>query len=221
MRCGCPLRKTWDAMPAPKRVVAIGACAISGGVFGPSFAAAGGVAEMIPVDVVVPGCPPPPLAILHALLVVVERKAAGSSNFERRPREASRYDPRRCDPLRFSSFCAAGASARPGSALAGARWCSRHSVRWRRTRCSWPARCCSSVTRPSASSLWPLLRWAGSPRKPIAFPALFLFVAGLVFLPVSLFSAVYLAKYSVQYSLRYFSILYHALFSGRAGPDRR
>ena len=58
----------------PKRVVAIGACAIFGGVFGPSFAAAGGAAEIIPVDVVVPGCPPPPLAILHGLLLVVERK---------------------------------------------------------------------------------------------------------------------------------------------------
>jgi Ni,Fe-hydrogenase III small subunit len=69
-----PLRKTYDAMPTPTRVVAIGACAISGGVFGPSFAASGGVAEIIPVDIVVPGCPPPPLAILHALLLVVERK---------------------------------------------------------------------------------------------------------------------------------------------------
>jgi Ni,Fe-hydrogenase III small subunit len=69
-----PLRKTYEAMPTPKRVVAIGACAISGGVFGPSFAAAGGVEEVIPVDVVVPGCPPPPLAILHSLLLVVERK---------------------------------------------------------------------------------------------------------------------------------------------------
>jgi Ni,Fe-hydrogenase III small subunit len=69
-----PLRKTYKAMPTPKRVVAIGACAISGGVFGPSFAAGAGVAEMIPVDVVVPGCPPPPLAILHGLLLVVERK---------------------------------------------------------------------------------------------------------------------------------------------------
>ncbi len=69
-----PLRKTYEAMPMPKRVLAIGACAISGGVFGPSFAAAGGVAEIIPVDIVVPGCPPPPLAILHALLLVVERK---------------------------------------------------------------------------------------------------------------------------------------------------
>lgn len=69
-----PLRKVYDAMPTPKRVVAIGACAISGGVFGPSFAALGGAHEMIPVDVVVPGCPPPPLAILHGLLVVVEKK---------------------------------------------------------------------------------------------------------------------------------------------------
>jgi Ni,Fe-hydrogenase III small subunit len=69
-----PLRKVYDAIPAPKRVVAIGACAISGGVFGPSFASLGGAGEIVPVDVVVPGCPPPPLAILHGLLLVVERK---------------------------------------------------------------------------------------------------------------------------------------------------
>jgi Ni,Fe-hydrogenase III small subunit/ferredoxin-like protein FixX len=69
-----PLRKAYEAMPAPKRVIAIGACAISGGVFGQSFASAGGVRQIIPVDVVVPGCPPPPLAILHGLLVAVERK---------------------------------------------------------------------------------------------------------------------------------------------------
>jgi Ni,Fe-hydrogenase III small subunit len=69
-----PLRKVYDAIPAPKRVVAIGACAISGGVFGPSFAALAGAGDAVPVDVVVPGCPPPPLAILHGLLLVVERK---------------------------------------------------------------------------------------------------------------------------------------------------
>jgi Ni,Fe-hydrogenase III small subunit len=68
------LRKAFDAMPTPKRVLAIGACAISGGVFGPSFSSAGGVADIIPVDVAVPGCPPPPLAILHGLLVLVGRK---------------------------------------------------------------------------------------------------------------------------------------------------
>lgn len=69
-----PLLKTYEAIPTPKRVVAIGACAASGGVFGASFATAGGAAEIVPVDVIVPGCPPPPLAILHGLLVAVERK---------------------------------------------------------------------------------------------------------------------------------------------------
>jgi Ni,Fe-hydrogenase III small subunit len=73
-----PLRKTYEAMPTPKRVVAIGACAASGGVFGPSFAALGGAGEIIPVDVIVPGCPPPPLAILHGLLVAVQRKPPSS-----------------------------------------------------------------------------------------------------------------------------------------------
>jgi Ni,Fe-hydrogenase III small subunit len=71
-----PLQKAYEAMPTPKRVVAIGACAVFGGVFGPSFAAAGGAAEIVPVDVVVPGCPPPPLAILHGLLLAVERRPA-------------------------------------------------------------------------------------------------------------------------------------------------
>ena len=69
-----PLQKAYEAMPTPKRVVAIGACAISGGIFEPSFAVAGSALNVIPVDVVVPGCPPPPLAILHGLLVVVKRK---------------------------------------------------------------------------------------------------------------------------------------------------
>jgi len=69
-----PLQKAYEAMPTPKRVVAIGACAVFGGVFGPSFAAAGGASEIVPVDVIVPGCPPPPLAILHGLLLAVERK---------------------------------------------------------------------------------------------------------------------------------------------------
>ncbi len=72
------LQKTYDAMPTPKRVVAVGACALSGGVFGPSFVSESGVARVIPVDVEIPGQPPPPLAILHGLLVVVGRKAPAS-----------------------------------------------------------------------------------------------------------------------------------------------
>lgn len=63
-----PLRKAYDAMPDPKRVVAIGDDAIDGGIFGASFASASGVGEVLPVDFIVPGCPPPPLAIIHGLL---------------------------------------------------------------------------------------------------------------------------------------------------------
>jgi Ni,Fe-hydrogenase III small subunit len=68
------LKKIHDAMPTPKRVIAVGACALSGGVFAGSFACARGVAEVLPVDVQIPGNPPPPLAILHGLLVAVGRK---------------------------------------------------------------------------------------------------------------------------------------------------
>jgi Ni,Fe-hydrogenase III small subunit len=70
------LQKVHEAMPTPKRVVAVGACALSGGVFADSFVCANGVADVLPVDVAVPGNPPPPLAILHGLLVAVGRKAA-------------------------------------------------------------------------------------------------------------------------------------------------
>jgi Ni,Fe-hydrogenase III small subunit len=69
-----PLLKTYEAMPDPKRVLAVGTCAITGGVFGKSFMSAGGVGMVLPVDLEVPGDPPPPLAILHGLLVVASRK---------------------------------------------------------------------------------------------------------------------------------------------------
>lgn len=70
-----PLLKTYEAMPHPKRVLAVGACAVSGGIFGQSFVSAGGVSSILPVDLEVPGDPPPPLAILHGLLAVTGRKA--------------------------------------------------------------------------------------------------------------------------------------------------
>ncbi len=69
-----PLREAYDAMPEPKRVLAVGACAASGGIFGPSFTSAGGAQEIIPVDMALPGCPPPPLAILEALLALCGQK---------------------------------------------------------------------------------------------------------------------------------------------------
>ena len=70
------LVKTYEAMPGPKRVMAVGTCALTGGVFGRSFMSAGGVGTVLPVDLEVPGDPPPPLAVLHGLLVLTGRKAA-------------------------------------------------------------------------------------------------------------------------------------------------
>lgn len=74
-----PLLKAYDAMPTPKKVIAVGTCALSGGVFGPSFTSEGGVAKAIPVDVEVPGCPPPPLALVHGLLVAAGRKESATA----------------------------------------------------------------------------------------------------------------------------------------------
>ena len=67
------LLKTYRATPDPKVVVAVGACGISGGIFGRNYATLGGVDQVIPVDVFVPGCPPRPLALLHGILLAVGR----------------------------------------------------------------------------------------------------------------------------------------------------
>ncbi|HUJ39738.1 MAG TPA: hypothetical protein VLW54_04265 [Candidatus Acidoferrales bacterium] len=77
-----PLMKTYEAMPTPKRVLAVGTCAITGGVFGRTFISAGGAASVVPVDLEIPGDPPPPLAILHGLLVVAGRKPALAAELE-------------------------------------------------------------------------------------------------------------------------------------------
>lgn len=70
------LERTYTATPSPKWVVAVGDCAASGGCFAGSYAVAGGVSEVVPVDLHVPGCPPTPLDILKALLVLLEPKRA-------------------------------------------------------------------------------------------------------------------------------------------------
>ena len=67
------LQKTYHATPAPKLVVAVGACGISGGMFGTNYATRGGVDQVIPVDVYIPGCPPRPEALLHGILLAVGR----------------------------------------------------------------------------------------------------------------------------------------------------
>jgi Ni,Fe-hydrogenase III small subunit len=65
------LKRTYDAMPAPKLVVAIGDCGRDGGIFGESYACLGGVAKVIPVDLTIPGCPPEPIEILKGILTAV------------------------------------------------------------------------------------------------------------------------------------------------------
>jgi Ni,Fe-hydrogenase III small subunit/formate hydrogenlyase subunit 6/NADH:ubiquinone oxidoreductase subunit I len=67
------LLKTYRAMPEPKVVVAVGACGISGGIFGKNYASLGGVDNVLPVDVYIPGCPPRPQALLHGILLAVGR----------------------------------------------------------------------------------------------------------------------------------------------------
>ena len=67
------LKRTYDATPEPKLVVAIGDCGCNGGIFGESYASCGQVANVILVDVVVPGCPPSPAAIIQGILTAISK----------------------------------------------------------------------------------------------------------------------------------------------------
>ncbi len=73
------LKLTYDATPGPKWVVACGDCAHDGGCFAGSYAVAGGVSSVLPVDLHIPGCPPNPLQILRGLLALVDRAANGAA----------------------------------------------------------------------------------------------------------------------------------------------
>jgi Ni,Fe-hydrogenase III small subunit len=68
------LKRTYDAIPDPKLVVVIGNCGCTGGIFGESYATRGAVANVVPVDVAVPGCPPTPLAIMQGILTAISIK---------------------------------------------------------------------------------------------------------------------------------------------------
>jgi len=65
------LKRTWEATPDPKLVVAIGDCGCTGGIFGESYASCGRISNVIPVDVAVPGCPPAPVAIMQGILTAI------------------------------------------------------------------------------------------------------------------------------------------------------
>lgn len=66
------LERTYNATPNPKWVVAIGGCALDGGCFAGSYGVVGGVSDVVPVDLHIPGCPPPPIDILNGLLALMD-----------------------------------------------------------------------------------------------------------------------------------------------------
>jgi Ni,Fe-hydrogenase III small subunit len=69
------LKRTYDATPDPKLVVAVGDCGCSGGIFGESYASLGRVSNVLPVDVAIPGCPPTPTALLQGILAAISKHA--------------------------------------------------------------------------------------------------------------------------------------------------
>jgi Ni,Fe-hydrogenase III small subunit len=72
------LKRTYDATPEPKWVVASGDCALDAGVFAGSYAVVGGVSTVVPVDLHIKGCPPTPVQLLEGLLALLERADARS-----------------------------------------------------------------------------------------------------------------------------------------------
>src|ERR1700688_5029133 len=73
------LRRTFEATPDPKLVVALGDCGCTGGIFGESYASCGRVSNVLPVDVAIPGCPPSPTRILAGLLTAISASRTGEA----------------------------------------------------------------------------------------------------------------------------------------------
>lgn len=78
------LKRTYDATPSPKLVVAVGECGCTGGIFGESYASCGKVANIIPVDVAIPGCPPSPLDLLRGILTAVRTRDSEARKMPKR-----------------------------------------------------------------------------------------------------------------------------------------
>ncbi|QUD89671.1 NADH-quinone oxidoreductase subunit B family protein [Phenylobacterium montanum] len=74
------LLRTFDATPEPKWVVSVGGCALDGGLFAGSYACAGGVGAVLPVDAHIPGCPPAPEALLGGLIALIEANTRRSGS---------------------------------------------------------------------------------------------------------------------------------------------
>jgi Ni,Fe-hydrogenase III small subunit len=83
------LRRTYDATPDPKLVVAVGDCGCTGGIFGESYASCGRVSNVIPVHVAVPGCPPSPIRILEGILAALLRSPLSSGRTPQGAKDAT------------------------------------------------------------------------------------------------------------------------------------
>jgi Ni,Fe-hydrogenase III small subunit len=79
------LRRTYDATPDPKLVVALGDCGCTGGIYGESYASRGRVSNIIPVDVAIPGCPPNPTRILQGILAAISPSVATTATVRMHP----------------------------------------------------------------------------------------------------------------------------------------
>jgi Ni,Fe-hydrogenase III small subunit len=77
---GEALERTYHATPNPKWVVAVGDCGRDGGCFAGSYAVVGGVSQVVPVDIHIPGCPPPPTKILQGLLSLLDQTAKSATS---------------------------------------------------------------------------------------------------------------------------------------------
>jgi Ni,Fe-hydrogenase III small subunit len=75
------LLQSYKATPSPKIIIAMGSCAISGGIFKDSYAVENGVDNIVPVDVYIPGCPPRPQAIIHGIMVALDIMKEKISSF--------------------------------------------------------------------------------------------------------------------------------------------
>jgi Ni,Fe-hydrogenase III small subunit len=73
------LKRTYEATPAPKLVVAVGDCGCNGGIFGESYASCGRISNVIAVDVAVPGCPPTPIALMQGILTAISPDASDAA----------------------------------------------------------------------------------------------------------------------------------------------
>ncbi|MEA2090628.1 MAG: NADH-quinone oxidoreductase subunit B family protein [Thermoproteota archaeon] len=82
-QCADRLKRIYEQMPEPKFVVAIGACACSGGVFEGNYSVLGGVDKIIPVDVYIPGCPPKPEAIIDGIVKLLKSAKEAKPNDKR------------------------------------------------------------------------------------------------------------------------------------------